>query len=126
MKRAGNQIFKFINNNFKKNHPLIVLCGPGNNGGDGFVAAKQLMDSGFSVEVYIYASVNDYSGDAFKALKEFKGELKQISLFRLKKNALIVDALFGIGLKRSIKGKLSEESELDIPMDERAYIRCTL
>ena len=108
MKRAGDQIFKFINKNFKKKFPIIVLCGPGNNGGDGFVTAKHLIDNGFWVEVYAFSNADKYKGDALKALKEFKGTIKQLNLFKLRKNALIIDAVFGIGLKRDIKGKLNE------------------
>jgi len=111
MQKAGDQIFKFINNRFKNKRPIIVLCGPGNNGGDGFVVARHLMDHGYSVEVYIFAGANNYKGDALTALKEFRGELKKINLFKLQKNALIVDALFGIGLKRNIKGILVKFSE---------------
>ena len=40
MRKAGDKIFEFINNNFKNRRPIIVLCGPGNNGGDGFVVAR--------------------------------------------------------------------------------------
>ena len=108
MLRAGGQIFKFINKNFKNKHPIIILCGPGNNGGDGLVIARRLMDHGYPVKVYIFSSVNNYKGDALRALKEFRGDLKKINLFKLQKNALIVDALFGIGLKRNIKGILSK------------------
>jgi len=106
MKKAGKQIFKFINTNFRNRKSVIVLCGPGNNGGDGFVLAKYLMNYGYAVKVYIYVSENNYKGDALKALKDFKGELKKIDLFKLENKALIVDALFGIGLKRNIKGAL--------------------
>ena len=108
MQKAGGMIFEFINNNFKNKCPIIVLCGPGNNGGDGFVVAKQLWEHGYSVEVYIFSDVNNYKGDALRALKEFEGDLKKINLFKLQKDALIVDALFGIGLKRTIKGILSK------------------
>ena len=108
MQKAGSRVFEFISNNFKNKQPIIVLCGPGNNGGDGFVVARHLMDHGYSVEVYIFAGANNYKGDALTALKEFRGELKKINLFKLQKNALIVDALFGIGLKRNIKGILSK------------------
>ena len=108
MKKAGDKIFKFIDNKFKKKRPIIVLCGPGNNGGDGFVAARHLMDHGYSVKVYSLVGLNNCKGDALTALKEFKGELKKMNLFKLQKKALIVDALFGIGLKRNIKGILSK------------------
>ena len=103
MQKAGKRVFEFIINNFKNKKSIIVLCGPGNNGGDGFVIARHLMNHGYAVKVYIYVSGHYYKGDALKALKEFKGELKTIDLFKLQKNALIIDALFGIGLKRNIK-----------------------
>ena len=106
MRKAGKQVFKFIKNNFKNKKKIIVLCGPGNNGGDGFIIAKHLVKHGYKVKVYTHFNKNSYSGDAYKAIKEFKGDLKKIDFFKLQKNALIVDALFGIGLKRNIKGTL--------------------
>ena len=108
MRKAGYLVFKFIKKKFKKIRPVAVLCGPGNNGGDGFVIAKHLMDHGYSVNVYTYIGKKKYKGDARKALKGFKGELKKISSFKLQKNTLIIDALFGIGLQRNIKGILSK------------------
>ena len=108
MQKAGKRVFEFINNNFKNKKPIIVLCGPGDNGGDGLVIARQLMNHGFPVKVYIYVSKNHYKGDALKAHNEFKGELKKIDFFKLQNNALIVDALFGIGLKRNISGILGK------------------
>ena len=47
MQKAGKQVFKFIDANFKNKKSIIVLCGPGNNGGDGFVVARHLMDHGY-------------------------------------------------------------------------------
>ena len=82
MQKAGDQIFKFINNNFKNKHPIIVLCGPGNNGGDGFVVSRHLMDHGYSVQVYIFTDANNYKGDALTALKEYRGDLKKINLMK--------------------------------------------
>tara|TARA_B100000029_G_scaffold212606_1_gene210611 strand:- start:1328 stop:2797 length:1470 start_codon:yes stop_codon:yes gene_type:complete len=108
MQKAGEQVFKFINNNFNNKKQIVILCGPGNNGGDGFVIAKHLKEHGYSVKVYIYGIKNHYKGDADKALKSFKGNVKKISTFKFKKNDLIVDALFGIGLKRRIKGRLKK------------------
>ncbi len=108
MKKAGRRVFEFINTKFKNKKTIIVLCGPGNNGGDGFVVAKHLMNHGYKLKVYIYTNKKNYTGDAFKAFKEFKGEVKKIDLLRLQDNALIVDALFGTGLKRDIKGILGK------------------
>ena len=108
MKRAGNQTFKFVRKNLKIKQPVIVLCGPGNNGGDGFVVAKLLENFSCKVSVYIFSDKKNYKGDAYKALSEFKGDIKKINLFRLNKNSLIIDALFGIGLKRNIHLKLGK------------------
>ena len=106
MKNAGRTVFQFIRKKFDNNQPIIVLCGPGNNGGDGFVIAKCLKDHGYPIDVYILSNVQHYKGDALTAVKEFGKDFKKIGSFQLKKNALIVDALFGIGLTRNIKGIL--------------------
>ena len=108
MKNAGRQAFNLIRKNFKNKQPIIVLCGPGNNGGDGFIIAKYLKSYGYKTEVYASSNKKSYKGDALKALTEYEGKIKKISSFRIRKNALIVDALFGIGLTRSIKGVLKK------------------
>jgi len=108
MKNAGKQVFDLIKKNFKNKQPKIVLCGPGNNGGDGFIIAKHLIDHGHKTKVYALLNKKSYKGDAFKALNEYGEKIKKISSFRIKKNALIVDAIFGIGLSRNIKGKLKK------------------
>ena len=91
MKNAGRMVFQFIRKKFDNNQPIIVLCGPGNNGGDGFVVAKYLKDHGYPIDVYILSNAQDYVGDALIALKEFGENFKKITLFKLKKNALIVE-----------------------------------
>ena len=57
---------------------------------------------------FIFSDKKNYKGDAYKALSEFKGDIKKINLFKLNKNSLIIDALFGIGLKRNIHLKLGK------------------
>ena len=47
MQKAGKRVFEFISNKFKNKKSIIVLCGPGNNGGDGFVIARHLMNHGY-------------------------------------------------------------------------------
>ena len=108
MQKAGKIVFEFIKKNFRNKKKVIVLCGPGNNGGDGFVIARHLVSYGYQVKVYTYLKKNLYAGDTYKALKEYKGTLQKINSLKVQKNALIVDALFGIGLKRNIKGALDK------------------
>ena len=108
MKNAGKQAFNLIKKSFNNKQLIIVLCGPGNNGGDGFIIAKYLKEHGYKIEVYAYLNNRSYKGDSLRALNEYGGKIKKISSFRIKKNALIVDAIFGIGLSRNIKGKLKE------------------
>ena len=108
MKNAGKLVFRFIKKKFSSKQPIIVLCGPGNNGGDGLIVAKLLKNYGYPINVYIHSDEHNYKGDALKAVREFGKGSKKIDLFKLKKKALIIDALFGIGLKRNIKGKLKK------------------
>ena len=86
MERAGYEVFKFIKANYKKKQSIIVLCGPGNNGGDGFVVARHLMNNLYKTEVYTYKDKKSYSGDALNAVKKFKGATKKIKFLNLKKN----------------------------------------
>ena len=83
MKNAAQELFIFIINKFKKKQPIIALCGPGNNGGDGFIIAKKLMDVGYPVQVYFLVGNNGYKSDALKAFNEFRGKLKKIDKFKL-------------------------------------------
>ncbi len=108
MKKAGKQAFNFIKNKFNNKQIVIVLSGPGNNGGDGFVVAKLLKNYGYKTEVYTLIDNKKYKGDSLKALKNYGEKTKRISSLKIKKKALIVDALFGIGLSREITGKLKK------------------
>ena len=80
MKRAGAEVYKFINDNFKNKPPIIVLCGPGNNGGDGLIIANHLMHNGYSVEVYVFSRKEGYKGDALKRSKTERFNLASTKL----------------------------------------------
>lgn len=83
--------------------PVAVLCGPGNNGGDGFVAARVLADAGWPVRVASLVPVSAYRGDAAMFATDW-GEATELSEASLDGARLVVDALFGAGLNRVLDG----------------------
>ena len=111
MERAGAGALKAVLEEWPEladgTHCAVVLCGPGNNGGDGFVVARLLQDAGWDVEVFLY-------GDATKLPKDAKtnydrwcdvGQVTPLSVEAVAdgpRPVLMVDALFGTGLSRPI------------------------
>jgi NAD(P)H-hydrate epimerase len=84
--------------------PTCVLCGPGNNGGDGFVVARHLLEAKWDVWVESLVDPRTLKGDAAQMAQLWKGET--ISIFESKRMAdLFVDALFGAGLSRPLDGE---------------------
>lgn len=87
-----------------------VLCGPGNNGGDGFVTAATLRAAGYRVIVHAVRAKSDYAGDAARAAALWEGEVRRpdpAMLAVLDGSAIVVDALFGIGLDRALEGEIA-------------------
>ena len=80
--------------------PVRVICGKGNNGGDGFVAARLLREMGFEVEVLMLWPGEELRGDAKVNLERFGGELVEGDLGgRLAGSGAVVDAIFGTGFE---------------------------
>jgi ADP-dependent NAD(P)H-hydrate dehydratase / NAD(P)H-hydrate epimerase len=80
--------------------PVRVVCGKGNNGGDGFVAARLLREMGFEVEVLLLWPGEELRGDAAANFERFGGELVAEDLAaRLAGSAALVDAIFGTGFE---------------------------
>ena len=102
MKRAGTKCAKRIHSLYHKKN-IIVLCGPGNNGGDGLVISQFLKSLNVEVSLYCLNKKN-YKGDALKAYKKNKLIKNDLKKLKISRNSLIVDCLFGIGLNRKIKG----------------------
>jgi hydroxyethylthiazole kinase-like uncharacterized protein yjeF len=84
--------------------PIVVFCGPGNNGGDGFVAARHLNDRGWDVWVETLVDVSQLRGDAAQMAKRWAGETLPIAESNRMAD-LYVDALFGAGLSRPLEGE---------------------
>jgi hydroxyethylthiazole kinase-like uncharacterized protein yjeF len=83
---------------------VAVLCGPGNNGGDGFIAARLLRAAGLRVEVGLLGSQTTLKGDAAEAARRFAGPIGALEEADLETADLVVDALFGAGLARDLDG----------------------
>lgn len=86
--------------------PVRVLCGPGNNGGDGFVVARLLRDAGWTVRVALWGDRGALHGDAAWAAESWGGAVEPAAPACLEGAALIVDALLGAGLSRAPTGDL--------------------
>jgi hydroxyethylthiazole kinase-like uncharacterized protein yjeF len=101
MERAGAAVADAIAARFRP-QPLIVLCGPGNNGGDGYVVARLLKARGWPVEVRALAP--PATADAQAAAAQWDGPVGELA-GELAPQALVVDALFGAGLSRPLSGE---------------------
>ena len=85
--------------------PIVVIAGPGNNGGDGFVAAAELAAHGREVQVILLCEREALQGDAASAARGWKYPVLPFNPQAIGKPALIIDALFGAGLDRAVKGE---------------------
>jgi NAD(P)H-hydrate epimerase len=88
--------------------PTLVLCGPGNNGGDGFVVARHLAAAGWPVRVGLLGERTHLQGDAMWAAILWDGAVAPLSPALLADRPLVVDALFGAGLRRPLEGVVAE------------------
>ncbi len=109
MRRAGEAVARAALRALEKSGAgggrAVVLCGPGNNGGDGFVAATLLAERGIAVTVALLGPDDALRGDAGRARRLFSGPVEDATQAALEDVAVIVDALFGAGLSRPVAGE---------------------
>ena len=87
---------------------VAVLCGPGNNGGDGFVAARYLADAGLDVKVALLGEFSALKGDAKVNASRWVGDIMELSPAILANADCIIDAVFGAGLSRDVDGVVGD------------------
>jgi ADP-dependent NAD(P)H-hydrate dehydratase / NAD(P)H-hydrate epimerase len=120
MENAGSAVADEVARRFPDARRVTVFCGPGNNGGDGFVAARLLRDKGYTVRLGLLGDVARLTGDAATMAKRWDGTIETPGLDLLVGTEILVDGLFGAGLKRDIEGeaaKLIEAvNESDVPV----------
>lgn len=113
---AAEEITKFLNNDFSRK--IAIFCGKGNNGGDGFVAARHLTSAGIKVDVFVLAKIQDIKKpDPLTNLKIIRKmginlveliDIKSIKRLRRRFNySLIVDAIFGTGFSGKLPAHIA-------------------
>jgi ADP-dependent NAD(P)H-hydrate dehydratase / NAD(P)H-hydrate epimerase len=105
MLRAGEAVAREIECRFSP-RPVTILCGPGNNGGDGFVVAHELAESGWPVRVALYGKVQELRGDARFHAQRWTGDVEPLTPKAVEGAALVVDALFGSGFSRTLDSQV--------------------
>jgi ADP-dependent NAD(P)H-hydrate dehydratase / NAD(P)H-hydrate epimerase len=124
MENAGTGVAEFVRQKFPhlERRRMVVFCGKGNNGGDGFVVARKLREMGGKPVVYLFASLEEMRGDAAVNRDRWKtsgGELHLASgadsvaaaKAALRDAEIIVDALLGTGTRGPVEGLLREAIE---------------
>jgi ADP-dependent NAD(P)H-hydrate dehydratase / NAD(P)H-hydrate epimerase len=104
MENAGRAVADAVSGEFPNAGCVAVLCGPGNNGGDGFVCARILRERGFQIQLGLLGTVEKLKGDAAIMAGEWRGEIAPLSADVLAGADIVVDALFGAGLTRPLEG----------------------
>ena len=104
MMRAGEAAADAAARMVGEDDRVLVLCGPGNNGGDGFVVARVLANRGYRVQIAGLKPIAELSGDAAEAGHLWGEEVSDLAEADPSGADLVVDALFGTGLARDLDG----------------------
>lgn len=115
MERAASKVTQFIQDTYpERDRQIVILAGPGNNGGDGLAVARQLNGLGYArLEVFLFNTSNSLSEDCSKNAERLQAECENVSFTlvtqqfeapKLSSRTLVVDALFGTGMNKPLSG----------------------
>ncbi|MGB8601739.1 MAG: NAD(P)H-hydrate dehydratase [Rhizomicrobium sp.] len=107
MENVGSAITRTLRTHYSPRR-TVILCGPGNNGGDGFVIARQLDAAGWAVTLALLGEKTALKGDAASNAARWNGAIYPLSPTVLAGAELVIDALFGVGLARPLSGAAQE------------------
>lgn len=107
MKTAGTSVVREITRRWSPRR-VAVLCGPGNNGGDGFVVARHLDEAGWDVRLGLLGTRDQLKGEAAQHAQLWTGPIEPLTSAVLADADLVVDAIFGAGLTRALDGPVAE------------------
>jgi len=140
MENAGKGVADFIKKKIKpKVEDIIIFCGTGNNGGDGFVAARYLAEN-YNVTIFLIGKENDIkteiSKNNFKKLKKMEIKIYDINSLKLvdkilSKNNIIIDSILGIGLEGNLRepylslvNKINKAKKIIVSVDVPTGLGC--
>ena len=107
MEAAGKAVAEAVMERYYQ-RSVLVLCGPGNNGGDGFVVARLLKQKGWPVQLRLIGTRDALKGDAAAMAAQWTGRIEAPTPRDIESADLIVDALLGAGLDRDVEGAFAE------------------
>lgn len=114
MERAGTAVAAAVAERWA-GAPVIVACGPGANGGDGFVAARRLRDGGATVRVALLGKAAQLKGAAAAAAADWAGPIEPLRADAIDPAHVLVDGLFGAGLSRPLEGEAAALAARGLP-----------
>src|SRR5438067_8322745 len=104
MERAGRAVADAVAARRPLGARVLVVAGPGNNGGDGFVAARLLAERGYPVRLLLVGDADRLKGDAAAAARRYAGGVEPAVPEALDNAGVVIDALFGAGIDRPVEG----------------------
>ena len=110
MKRAGEAALRYLRTRWPMAHRIVIVCGNGNNGGDGYVLARFAQAAGLTVSVLAAGDPEKLHGDARQAYQDLRasgGAVRAFAPEHLAAGEVIVDALLGIGLRGDVRADLA-------------------
>ena len=110
MKRAGEAALRFLRTRFPLAHRIVVVCGAGNNGGDGYVLARFAQAAGLTVTTLAATSPDQLRGDALRAYEDLRASGAKVQPYAsqlLREGEVLVDALLGTGLRGAAREQIA-------------------
>jgi ADP-dependent NAD(P)H-hydrate dehydratase / NAD(P)H-hydrate epimerase len=108
MESAGRAVADAVAARAPPGGTIAIVAGPGNNGGDGFLAGRLLAERGFAVRLALVGAREKLKGDAAEAARRFGGRIEPASAHVLDGASVVIDALFGAGFDRPVSGPAAE------------------
>jgi hydroxyethylthiazole kinase-like uncharacterized protein yjeF len=110
MQSAGEKCADYISSKISKNKELFIVCGHGNNGGDGFIIGHSLIKKGYKVKIFLVLPIRNKNNDNYRAFKNLNCKIYNlkdlIKELKKKTNLVIVDCIFGTGLNKNINSNI--------------------